>query len=187
MGKSVRNYKRRAVTKVLEDDSQKPRPLTPAEFTFCEWLAKTPVNPNQSEQVKKLREIFNPPDAEGNPPSYIIPVTKERLLKLKRRKEFQHYFEEMRQAELDRARAMFIKRMPEAVATHFLAMDLAMQGKDYRSIPAFTNPVLDRVLPKKSENAPIAAVKIELTQAQSKNMDLETPDIEVVEIEDDAS
>jgi hypothetical protein len=188
---AVTKYKRKAGTGINEPatkgGNRRGTPLTPYEFTFCEWLACQPTHPSRKAQLAKLQELYNPPDADGNPPAREIPVDMNRLRALTRRPEFQEYYKQLALEELERSRAMFIKRMPQAVATHFMAMDMAMINKDYRSIPSFTNPVLDRVMPKKSEQAPIAAVKIELTTAQQSLMDIPEATVEVVEIEDDAS
>ena len=189
--KEVKKYKRNG-TKLktrskANGGGNLPRPLSPYEFTFCEWLARHPEHPKVKEQVAKLREMLNPPDKDGNPPEYIIPVDRKKLVKLKNRQEFKDYFAEMRKEELGRARSMFIKRMPNAVAGHFDALDQVLANGDYRAVPSFTVPVLDRVMPKKAENAPVTAIKIELSQAQQDLLELPEASVEVVEITEDES
>jgi hypothetical protein len=185
---ALTTYKRRNTQKPKKrpkKGSKPPRtrtPLTPYEFTFCEWLATQSVPPKSKEQLAKLNEIYNPPDKDGNPPSSPIPVNRQRLDNLKRRQDFKEYYNKMLGEELQRSREMFIKRMPNAVAAHFDAMNLAMIHSDYRAVPSFTNPVLDRVMPRKQEAAPIAAVKIELTPAQQQFMDIGETVVEVEEI-----
>lgn len=156
-------------------------PLTPSEFAFCEWFSlRFGKKPPIVEQLKFLNEMEA---VDGVPSDYWTP---QRLVNLKRRREFQEYYTNLRAEEIDRARAMLIKRMPDAVDSHFKALAMAMAKEDYRAVPALTTPVLDRVMPKKAEITPVTAVKIELTPAQQQNLQIADTVVEVVELDDDA-
>ena len=98
------------------------------------------------------------------------------------REDFQGYCDELRAGPVEAARARFASRFPEYVEAHFDALRAAQTENDYRAVAQITEPVLDRVYPKKGE-APAAAaqVNIVLTSEQGAAFATEyvAPEIEV--------
>lgn len=70
------------------------------------------------------------------------------------------------------ARWKFNQSMLKAVDLHADAMDWVRDEKDYRSVPALTEPIFDRLVPKKEQAAAQTNIQINLTTRQSEVLNL---------------
>lgn len=95
-----------------------------------------------------------------------LPMTPKQLKELERREDFAAYVEELRKGPLEAARAKFLNAFPTYIDRHREALDLATQAKDYAAIARITEPVLDRVIPKKAEAMTGASVVVHLSVGQ---------------------
>ena len=94
------------------------------------------------------------------------PVGLNHLRLLEQRTDFVSYCEDLAAGPLEAARARFVSRFPEYIEAHHEALTLARGEGDYRAMAQIAEPVLDRVMPKKSEAAAAAQVTIVLTPEQ---------------------
>lgn len=90
---------------------------------------------------------------------------------------------------IKKARAKYSKDMPRYAEIHKEAMEMAFEAEDYKAIPAFTTPAIDRFYPKREDVAAKTEISISLTTARQDMMNEEIPevDFEVVKEEDDNS
>jgi lambda repressor-like predicted transcriptional regulator len=104
---------------------------------------------------------------------------------MKNRQEYKEYFAELQKDALRRARAKIEMRVPEYIDAHKKGLDMALEAHDHRSIPNYTNPILDRVWPRNDQQVAQAAVVIELTPKQLASIDAPAPVVEYEELDDD--
>ncbi len=146
--------------------------LLPGHYDFIDWLAKyisshQGKKPTNAEQIEVLEELLQ------------VKVTEEALRKLRRRAEFKEYFNNLID-DRDKANVRKLKsKMPEAIDAHFKGLDMAVTAEDYRAIPAYTNPILDRVIPRRDAlQAQQQVINIVLTPKQEALLGEETTVVE---------
>ena len=93
-----------------------------------------------------------------------------------------------RQEKIDEARAIMNETLPEAAALQRRAineLNAAEPGKlDVRAVPPITQPYLERVWPKKTEQeTKVTVVTVHLTTAQKVGLESEPIEVEAEEIE----
>ncbi len=123
--------------------------LTDWMLAYAEWLASCVNPPSRTERRVQLSQLSR------------RPVAANHVAQLEERKDFRRYFEDLCKGPLERARAKFQAKFPKYVQAHEDALDMAIEAGDYKAVPAFTIPALDRVSPKKSETG--AAVQFNVT------------------------
>jgi len=151
----VHAYQRRQAREAASPPAASPEePLLPWQFAFAEWLANQDHRQPVAEQVAKAEEL-----AQRS-------VSAASLRALRRRKQFREFYERLRKDALSKARAMLERRYPKFVQAHEDGLDAALDAGDYRAVPSFTVPVLDRVAPKRDIAQANAVVTIHLTEKQ---------------------
>jgi hypothetical protein len=144
-------------------------------LAYGEWLVLECIEaPKVSERTKRARGLAR------------APVTINQLRELEKRDDFVSYCDELRKGPLEQARAKFAAAFPTYIERHRMALDIATDARDVNAIARLTEPVLDRVMPKKTEAAAAPTVQIILTQAQLQSVAAYTApemtvDAEVVE------
>lgn len=149
----------RAAVRRVGDQIRYSPALYPWMRAYAEWLTLTCVEPPKlSARTAKARGFAH------------APVTIEHLKQLEARSDYVAYVRDLESGPLERARTKFMNAYPEYVDAHGEALALARDAKDYNAIARIAEPVLDRVIPKKSENAAPASVTIVLAPEQVKAM-----------------
>lgn len=140
------------------------------ELDFAEWYTRQPIRPALAEQVEKARELTQ------------TLIGEKYLTALKQRPKWKDLVTKLNTDQMTRAKYLFEARAPKAVQSHFQAIDELMKAGDYKSIAPLTTPVLDRVMPKKQDGAPVTAISITLHQGQVEALDAEFVDITAVKL-----
>ena len=133
--------------------------LSPWMCAYAEWLVLECVEaPKVSERTKRARGLAR------------APVAINQLRELEKRDDFVDYCAELRKGPLEAARAKFASAFPTYIERHRMALDIATDARDVNAIARLTEPVLDRVMPKKSEAPTAPVVQIILTPSQLQSV-----------------
>lgn len=147
----------RAAIRRIGDQIRYAPALYPWMRAYAEWLTLECVEPPTiSLRLQKARKFA------------MSPATNAQLKLLEARPDFVTYCRELQLGPLERARERFQAAYPEYIEAHREALDLARDAKDYNAVARITEPVLDRVIPKKSEMAAAASVTVVLAAEQVK-------------------
>jgi len=79
---------------------------------------------------------------------------------MRRSARFIDYYHSLQLDAVRAARSMLEERYGSAINAHFDGLDMALGARDYRAIPNYTVPILDRVAPKRDNT--IVATKVEV-------------------------
>ena len=168
----VRRYK-----KAIAKTDPKTRQLQPWEFAFAEWYANAFKRPSRAEQYAQAKILA--PEAFDPGPVYIE--------SLKKTPAWHSYVRDIKRDALSAARKKLVGNYGTAVTAHFEGLELARDAEDYKAIPAFTNPILDRII-SKTNSADIAPVAVQINISTARQELLETEPLEVeYEIIDDGT
>lgn len=117
--------------------------LHPAEADFCFWLSQYKAAPPIARQLEKAEELFG------------CEVDEDALQKVKRSKPFRDYLGKLEKMSPEQAKELareyIDSKLPHAMAAHFQAIAMLQKLGDWKDVAKFTNPLLDRVYPKKEE------------------------------------
>jgi hypothetical protein len=153
----VQTEGQRAAMRRVGDQIRYSPALYPWMRAYAEWLTLECIEPpKRSQRTMKARSFAH------------APINNTVLLTLEARADFVAYTRDLENGPLERARNRFQAAFPEYVEAHKEALDLARDAKDYNAVARIAEPVLDRVLPKKAENAAAASVTIVLAPEQMK-------------------
>ncbi len=145
----------RAAVRRVGDQIRYSPALYPWMRAYAEWLTLQCIEPPKlSARTAKARSFAH------------APVTIEHLKQLEARSDYVAYVRDLEAGPLERARNKFMNAYPEYVDAHGEALALARDAKDYNAIARIAEPVLDRVIPKKSEGGGAAQVLITLSPNQ---------------------
>lgn len=153
--------------------------MQPWEAEFAEWLVTQPKRPSLRTQVAKAHDIMR--SVNIDPTDFTLRT----LRALKQRESFMGYVADMQLSALRKARAKLEVRLPDYVEAHATGLTMALEARDHRSIPNYTNPILDRVWPKQDQQIAQAAVVIELSPKQLASVHAPPTEVTVVELTDD--
>lgn len=142
---------------------------------YAAWIASQPSRPTGKEKVQFVRNLIR------------APITLGTIRKLEAREDFQKYFEELDADAIKRAKADLEAAMGEYVDTHLEGMRLAVAAKDYKAIPPYTVPILDRVAPKREDGVRQANVVVlnfgaddPRARSLARALDADTVDAEII-------
>lgn len=155
-------------------------PLMPWEVEFAEWLVTQHKRPLIKDQLAKCEELLKAVGAHA-----ALPYTRKDLKNLRQRDEFKAFFADLQKDALKRARAKIEMRVPEYIDAHKKGLDMALEAHDHRSIPNYTNPILDRIWPRNDQQTATAAVVIELSPKQIASINDPPPTVEYEVLTDD--
>lgn len=154
--------------------------------TLREWQRALAAAIAQSPERLKLTEIRALARAITN---YRISLGAVRATL--KRDDFRRLVDKFRANEAARARQMFETDAAAYVQAHKRGLDMALAAEDHRAIPSYTVPALDRIWPKKEDQAaqtPMVVLNIhpnQLATLQSAVQHLTEPadiiDVEAVE------
>lgn len=116
--------------------------LRPWMKSFALWLLSPQPDgkrPKVSAQTRKASELAG------------VPVTKEALRWLRKRPDFQLFVQTLEGSVTEAAKESLTLAHQFYVQSHRAGLELAVAAGDYKAIPAFTVPILDRIVPKKAE------------------------------------
>ncbi len=157
-----------------------PKPLLEWEFEFIEWLAHQD-KPSQSDQHDKLQELAQRTLKPGS------------LHLLKVRVEYKEFYQRYKRDLIKRERARVEKRLKRTLDLHNKGVERLHKEMDddqfgdhemaLKLIPAYVNPLLDRVWPKKEETLGGASITIHLTTKQEESLEIPEGTFEVLEAE----
>ena len=159
-----------------------PTSLAPWQLAFAEWLANLDRAPSTEAQLTKVIEFRA---AQGIPD----PFTDVDLRALVARRHFKEYVSKLNADALKRCRARIEARLEAYVDANAWALTQAKGAMDYRAVAAITEPMMERVWPKKSDTAANTSVTVVLMPAQQAAIHaietVEVMDAEIVAIERD--
>lgn len=89
---------------------------------------------------------------------------------MRRSGRFIDYYRSVQLDAVRAARAMLEERYGSAIQAHFAGLDLALGAEDYRAIPNYTVPILDRVAPKRDNTVVATKVEVILSSKQEAAM-----------------
>lgn len=170
-------------TKPTATASVRVQPLLPWHRAFARWLVwpDGPTRPTIAQQTKRASELAG------------VPIHRLALAYLKRRDDFRAYVAKVEESTIARARDTLEAQYADYVAAHKQGLDMAVEAGDYRVVPKFTVPILDRVAPRKVEQETHHTnVVIRVTTQQAERLAslplLADPDevvVEAIPVEDD--
>lgn len=145
----------RAALRRIGDQIRYSPALYPWMRAYAEWLTLECLEPPKiSLRLNKARKFAT------------APVAGNQLKLLEARPDFVTYVRELQLGPLERARERFQAAFPEYVEAHREALDQARDAGDYNAVARIAEPVLDRVMPKKSDGGVAAQVTITLSPNQ---------------------
>lgn len=145
----------RAALRRVGDQIRHSPALYPWMRVYAEWLTLECLEmPKIATRMAKARFMAR------------APVSTLQLKLLEARPDFVTYVKELESGPLERARSRFQAAFPEYVDAHREALDAARDANDYTAMARIAEPVLDRVMPKRSDNAQATQVNITLSPSQ---------------------
>ena len=142
------------------------RPLMPWEAQWIAWYLKQ-RSPAKTAQVVAAEEFAQ------------RTVTYESLRLLRHTPQFEEFADKLLEQQRKAAERAFDMQAGEAVEAHFEGMREAARRVDYKALPAFTVPILDRIKPKRAD--PVVStpnVVINITQEQLRVAQAPPPTVE---------
>lgn len=115
--------------------------LAPWMKQFAQWLL-SPTHtayPPIVDQTRKAAELSG------------LPVHRKALDALKRRGDFRVYYETLEGSALSRAKERLVNDTDYYIHAHRHGLEMAIAAGDHRAVASFTNPILDRVAPKRED------------------------------------
>lgn len=73
---------------------------------------------------------------------------------------------------------MLEEHYTEGITTHIAGMRMAMAAEDHKSLPSYTVPILDRVVPKRDAVQGNTQVNVTLTTKQTAQLDAAIAEVE---------
>lgn len=134
-------------------------PLLPWQSLFAEWLSIQPDRPSTVQQRKVASNFCQ------------RPVSLRELHKVRKNTRFEQYLLALQADSVRRARAIIEEHYAEGVHAHIDGMRMAKDAADYKALPAYTVPILDRVVPKKESVAAATQVNVVLTTKQQSQLE----------------
>ena len=141
------------------------RPLQPWEMVLAEYLVQSNRGKANYAELQAFLGQQDPP----------VVVEDKALRKLLHRDEsFKRYRNLYENDVLSAMRQRVLTHMPEFITAHVKGLRLAIDGGNPKDIATFTQPMVDRALPKKEETPPLMAVQVVLSQRQQEAL-VDTP------------
>lgn len=106
---------------------------------FAAWYAHLPIQPTTRDCVNYARAITK---------FRIGDLTVKELIK---RTDFQRLVVVFRESEQKRAKELLNADYQSYLEAHRAGLDMALAAGDYRAVPPFTTPMLERISPKKED------------------------------------
>ncbi len=145
----------RSALKRIGDSIRYSPALMPWMRAYAEWLTLGCLEPPKvSMRLNKARGFAHAPVSNGQ------------IKLLEARADFAAYVLDLQSGPLERARKRFEAAFPEYVEAHAQALAQARDANDYTAVARIAEPVLDRVMPRKAENAQATQVNITLSPNQ---------------------
>lgn len=109
---------------------------------FALWLASPQPDgkkPKTQQQTKKASELAG------------YGITVNTLYALRKRPDFQLFRQALEASVTEAAKEALALAHRSYVEAHQRGLEMALAEGDYKAIPAFTVPILDRIVPKKAD------------------------------------
>lgn len=106
---------------------------------FAAWFAHLPVAPSIEDCVRYVRAITT------------FKVSASAIRELLHRNDFGQLVARFRESEQLRAKELLNADYQIYVDAHRRGLQMALDAEDYRAVPPFTAPMLDRVAPRKDD------------------------------------
>lgn len=116
--------------------------MLPWMKAFCLWLlAPHPGGrkPRTQEQTRKASELAG------------YPITRKSLYQMRKRPDVQLFLQTLRASVTESAKEALALQHRRYVEAHLEGLERALEAGDYRAVPAYTVPILDRIVPKKQD------------------------------------
>lgn len=140
-------------------DGSRPLPLWTVKFAM--YLVACPRAPSSVEQEQVATKLAN----ENINLTTTRPVTIGYgiIKRLRTDSRWQELVRELEKGGIEAAKRLFTEDAPVYVMLHRMGAEEAWRNKDYKALPAYTVPALDRVVPKRQEGVPVTQVAIVLS------------------------
>jgi hypothetical protein len=136
---------------------------------YAEWLALQSGRPALTERQAIANKLARDK------------VSPKAIRHLEQRVDFRDYYDRLAAGAVTAARAKLEAESPWYVEKHREGLEAALKEGDYKAIPNFTGPVLERVWPRRE--APIVATQITINLSARQQTDLTQPPPELLEAE----
>lgn len=144
--------------------------LLPWELALAEWKAGQPKRPPLRETLAMCERLAGEP------------ITATHYYRVVGKPEWRAARNRFAKHAMRKARKQFKQAAPYLVDAHIKGLQMAMKAEDHRSIPSYTVPALDRIVPKRQEGvANVQVLNVTLSVAQQAL--LEKPEAIDVEYE----
>lgn len=158
-------------TRVQRRRSVTRGPLQPWMRAYARWICQHGQErfPKTQERTKKASECAG------------FPVAQSLLRDLEKRPDFRALIIRIEGNAAERAKETLIDDYEWYIQMHRAGLEMALRAEDHRAVAAFTNPILDRVVPKKEERTVTnQTISISMSGAQLQRLhDDEEPEIVV--------
>lgn len=151
---------------LAESSDPASAPLLPWQAVYAEWLSIQPTKPSTVQQRKIASQFCQ------------RPVSLRELHKLRTNPRFESYLLALQADSVRRARAIIEEHYAEGVHAHIDGMRMAKDAADYKALPAFTVPLLDRVVPKKEAVAAQTQINVTLSTKQQAQLTEQPMEVE---------
>jgi len=150
--------------------------LRPWMRTYAAWLAMRPGRPTVTERRVQANLLAH--DDVGEKTIRIIEA----------RSDFRELLAKFEESAVALARSKLENDLPFYVEQHRKGLEMALAADDYKKIPDYTNPALERVWPRRDgANVASANVTITLSAGQVLALDVGLPVIEAEVVADPAT
>ena len=170
-GKLLQHMREQEKTRDLTQEELES--LKPWQFKFAQWQVNHHLKVQRIDEQVKAASLFAGADIK---PSALKALRENRV--------FQLYKHKLRENAREAAAERFWAAAPEMVDIHIDAAKGLHEAQEYKSIAAFTQPYIDRIVPKKDEQANQNVVNVVLSVKQAEAIDEEIPEVEYEVIED---
>jgi len=130
---------------------------------YAAWEASAAYILNKEERVKIANELAN---ENLRPNQRPVTVTWAHIRRIRQRADWQEVVRKFEEGGMEAARQQFISDLPTYIHMHREGAEMAMRQGDYRALPAFTVPALERAVPKHDESRPPAQIAIVISPQQ---------------------
>ena len=132
---------------------------------FAGWLASAPYVVTKDEQVKVANAIANENLRPNQRPTT---VTWAHVRRLRQRADWQEVVRKFEEGGMEAARQQLISDLPVYIEMHRQGAEMAVRQGDYRAIPQYTVPAIERAYPKRAEAVAPTQVAIVISAEQLK-------------------
>jgi hypothetical protein len=161
-------------------DIQPTKRLPIWALKFAAWRIACPYTPNRQEQELVATRLAN--EGIDRTSQREVKIGYAQIKRLRTDARWQEYVRVLEDGGIMAARQLFVDDLPAYVALHRWGAEEARKAGDYKTMPAFTVPALDRAVPKRTEGLPATQIAIVLAPERIAGLRREAEPVVSVEV-----